>query len=237
MSEHPIAKEAYEQLAEAYSARAKTKAHNADYERPATLSLLPPMRGKRVLDAGCGPGIYAEKLIEMGAEVVSFDVAENMVRIARERVGNRATVHCADLARPLTFAESASFDVVLSPLALDYVRDWSAVFKEFHRVLRSSGLFIFSMEHPGSRWRMDQSDCYFQVEQTECMWHGFGKRVMMPSFRRPWQEVLNPLVESGFHFDRVLEPVPRPAFREKEPKSYEELMRGPGFLSIRARKP
>ncbi|WP_279387450.1 hypothetical protein [Rubrobacter taiwanensis] len=30
------------------------------YERPATLSLLPDVAGKRVLDAGCGPGVYSE---------------------------------------------------------------------------------------------------------------------------------------------------------------------------------
>jgi 2-polyprenyl-3-methyl-5-hydroxy-6-metoxy-1,4-benzoquinol methylase len=52
----PIALEAYEELAESYAALVDTKPHNALYERPATLSLLPEVRGKRVLDAGCGPG-------------------------------------------------------------------------------------------------------------------------------------------------------------------------------------
>ncbi|HET91353.1 MAG TPA: class I SAM-dependent methyltransferase, partial [Chloroflexi bacterium] len=68
----PIAQEAYNSMAEAYAARVDTKPHNAYYERPATLSLLPDIRGKRVLDAGCGPGVYAEWLAESGAEVVAF---------------------------------------------------------------------------------------------------------------------------------------------------------------------
>ena len=55
MSDKPIALDAYETLAEAYAAVVDTKPHNAYYERPATLSLLPEVRGKRVLDAGCGP--------------------------------------------------------------------------------------------------------------------------------------------------------------------------------------
>jgi len=52
--------EAYETLAERYAVLVDTKPENAYYERPATLSLLRDMRGKRVLDAGCGPGSYAE---------------------------------------------------------------------------------------------------------------------------------------------------------------------------------
>ena len=53
-SKRPIAQAAYDEMAEAYAARIETKPHNAYYERPATLSLLPDVRGKRVLDAGCG---------------------------------------------------------------------------------------------------------------------------------------------------------------------------------------
>jgi 2-polyprenyl-3-methyl-5-hydroxy-6-metoxy-1,4-benzoquinol methylase len=66
----PLALEAYEQLAEAYAARVDTKPHNAYYERPATLSLLPDVTGSTVLDAGCGPGAYTGWLVQHGARVV-----------------------------------------------------------------------------------------------------------------------------------------------------------------------
>lgn len=64
--EKPIALAAYETLAERYAALVDTKAANAYYERPSTLSLLPDVRGKRVLDAGCGPGSYSEWLVALG---------------------------------------------------------------------------------------------------------------------------------------------------------------------------
>lgn len=57
--EKPIALDAYEALAERYAALVDSKAENAYCERPATLSLLPDIEGKRVLDAGCGPGSYS----------------------------------------------------------------------------------------------------------------------------------------------------------------------------------
>jgi 2-polyprenyl-3-methyl-5-hydroxy-6-metoxy-1,4-benzoquinol methylase len=70
---HPLAQDAYNALAEAYAQRVDTKAHNAYYERPATLSLLPEVRDKRVLDAGCGPGVYAEWLADHGAQVLALE--------------------------------------------------------------------------------------------------------------------------------------------------------------------
>lgn len=89
MMEDPIALEAYERPAEAYADRVETKPHNAGYERPATLSLLPPVEGKSVLDAGCGPGVYAEWLADRGAEVAAVDVSPTMIRLARRRLGGR----------------------------------------------------------------------------------------------------------------------------------------------------
>jgi SAM-dependent methyltransferase len=58
MADEPIAQAAFDQLAADFAARAETKAHNAYYDRPAVYALLPDVAGRRVLDAGCGPGIY-----------------------------------------------------------------------------------------------------------------------------------------------------------------------------------
>src|SRR4028118_242469 len=112
MADKPIALDAYETLAEAYAAAVDTKPHNAYYERPATLSLMPEVKGKRVFDAGCGPGVYSEWLIEHGAEIVAVDASPKMVELAKQRLGEKADVRQADLDKPLTFLENSSFDVV-----------------------------------------------------------------------------------------------------------------------------
>ena len=135
-NEKPIALEAYETLAERYAALADSKAENAYVERPAMLSLLPEVEGKRVLNAGCGPGWYSEWLVDHGAWVVAIDVSPKMVELAKRRLGARVEVHQADLSKPLDFLEDASFDLILCPLVLDYIRDWEGVFKEFFRLLR-----------------------------------------------------------------------------------------------------
>jgi len=236
LSEDPIALNAYEQLADAYAAMVDTKAHNAYYERPAMLSLLPDVRGWHALDAACGPGRYAEWLADHGAEVTAFDVSPSMLRNARARLGQRARIEEADLNQPLAFLGNETFDLVVCALGLDYVRDWRAVFSEFSRVLRGHGMVVFSIEHPLSDYSLWQARDYFRTEQVQYTWRGFGEPVEMPSFRRSLMEVFNTLGETGFCVDRVVEPLPTEEFKEQDHEEYERLMQRPGFLCLRAWK-
>src|ERR1700687_3116341 len=120
MTREPGVTRGYDQLAEAFAARVDTKAHNAHYDRPATLSLLPPVAGLRVLDAGCGPGAYCEWLADQGASVVGIDSSTKMVALAQRRLGGRADIHRVDLAQPLNEFQAGTFDGVLSALVLAY---------------------------------------------------------------------------------------------------------------------
>lgn len=237
MNDEPIALEAYEILAESYAAVVETKPHNAYYERPATLSLLPEVNGKRVLDAACGPGIYSEWLLSRGAEVVAVDASPKMIELALRRLGPTADVRQADLSKPLTFLDSESFDVVLSSLTMHYIKTWQSVFKEFNRILRPSGHFILSVGHPFFDYTYFKSSNYFETELVSSEWKGFETvKVHMPVYRRPLEATLNPLIDAGFHLERIVEPKPTEEFKEADPKDYEKLLQQPSFLCIRARK-
>ena len=237
MNDKPIALEAYETLAESYASVIDTKPHNAYYERPATLSLLPEVRGKRVLDAACGPGVYSEWLLARGAEVVAVDASPKMVELARRRLGAESDVRQADLSKPLTFLDSESFDIVLSPLTMEYIEDWRSTFIEFYRVLRPGGYFVLSVTHPFFDYLYYRSNNYFKTELVGSEWRGFDAvKVHMPSFRRSLEATLNPLMETGFRLERLLEPKPTEEFKEADPEDYKELLERPCFLCICARK-
>lgn len=237
MSDTPIALAAYEALAEAYAAAIDTKPHNAYYERPATLSLLPDVEGKRVLDAGCGPGVYAEWLLKHGADVVALDVSPKMVALAKQRLGGAIEVRAADLSKPLPFLDSTSFDIVICPLVLEYIEDWSRPLAAFHRVLPPGGHLIVSVTHPFFDYIYFKSSNYFETERVSAEWRGFKPVcVQVPSFRRSLAATLNPFMEAGFQVETMLEPKPTEAFKEADPRHYEELSRQPCFLCIRARK-
>jgi SAM-dependent methyltransferase len=74
--DEPIARAAYDELVDAYAVDVRENAYNAHLEFPATTSLLPDVAGERVLDAGCGTGVYSAWLVEHGAEVVGVDASE-----------------------------------------------------------------------------------------------------------------------------------------------------------------
>ena len=110
----PIAYDAYQQLADAYAAKIDTKPHNAFYDKPAMLSLLPDIQGQRVLDAGCGPGVYTEALVERGAIVDAIDISERMLELAEQRLQSqindgKVALHLVDMTQPMElFADSYS---------------------------------------------------------------------------------------------------------------------------------
>ena len=160
-----------------------------------------------------------------------------MIELAKRRLGESADVRYADLRKPLTFLESESFDIVLSPLTMEYIEDWLSTFREFYRVLKPAGHFILSVSHPFFDYTYFKSNNYFETELVGSVWKGFDAvRVHMPSFRRSLEATLNPIIDAGFHLEKILEPRPTEEFKRADPKDYEKLLQQPCFLCIRARK-
>ncbi|MHA2235811.1 MAG: class I SAM-dependent methyltransferase [Candidatus Thorarchaeota archaeon] len=232
----PIAYDAYETMADTYAATVETKVYNAFIERPTTLSLLPAVNNKHVLDAGCGPGIYSEWLVKHGATVVAVDASPKMVEHARKKLGKKVKIHLANLEKPLEFLDDDFFDIVLSALVPDYILDWQKLFREFSRILKEDGILVFSVEHPFTKFNLGGTDNYFETERLVIPWSGFGKTVDVPTYRRPLTVMIQSLVDTGLVIEDLRESLPTEEVRELEPETYEKTSRFPTFLSIRGRK-
>ena len=232
----PVAVAAYESMVEAYAAAIEENPRSIYYERPALVDLLPDVSGRRVLDAGCGPGAMVEWFLGQGADVVGVDASANMLKLAEQRVGDAAVLHLADLEQPMPFLADSSFDVVLSSGTLGYVRDWLALFQEFSRVLRPGGCVVFSVGHPCSEYTLNETDDYFSTELRDYTWRGVGDPIVMPCYRRPLEHMIDPMVRAGFSIEQMVEAVPTKEFAEVNPDEYAQLMRRPRVLCVRARK-
>jgi SAM-dependent methyltransferase len=116
LGEH--ARRAYQESADRYVGRAETNLWNAHWDRPVIRSLLPPIAGKRVLDAGCAGDANTEWLLDQGASVVALDITPRMIELTQRRVGDRADVHLHDLREPMGFLVDRSIDIVLSSLTI-----------------------------------------------------------------------------------------------------------------------
>lgn len=222
----------YDSIADAYAAGIDSAPYNALYERPAMMAMLPDVHDLNVLDAGCGAGWYAQHLLMLGARVTAIDESEKLVRHARARLGDSADIRVADLSQPLTFAQDASYDGIVSALTLHYLRDWSTALAEFRRILKPDGWLLFSTHHPAADAARSRPDRYLEVEPQEDEWKWAGT---IRFFRRPLCEIVNPLADAGFAIERMVEPAPTEAFRRVKPESYERLLRQPEFLLVMAR--
>ncbi|MDE0460452.1 MAG: methyltransferase domain-containing protein [Chromatiales bacterium] len=117
-------------------------------EDPHVREALGDVRGRDVLDLGCGTGRHTAWLAEAGARVTAVDFSEKMLERARRKVPAahvRFVVH--DLHDPLPF-DDASFDAVVSGLVLEHLRDLDGFFREAHRALRPRGRAVVSAMHP-----------------------------------------------------------------------------------------
>jgi SAM-dependent methyltransferase len=121
--------------------------------READCRLLGDVRGRRVLEIGCGAAAAARWLATQGADVVAADLSAGMlhhaVRGARASGVPVPLVQADALALPFS---DGVFDVVCTAFgAVPFVADSAAVMREVFRVLRPGGRWVFAVTHP-MRW-------------------------------------------------------------------------------------
>ena len=227
--------DAYDKMGPSFGQHAADSAYNAHYDRPAVLAALGPVTGRRVLDAGCGPGLYLRELLERGAEVCAFDASPVMVSLARQQTAGRVRIDQVALGTPLPYPDGA-FDLVVCALAIHYASDRADAFAEFRRVLRAGGAAVVSTQHPVMDW-LRKGGSYFQTALEIDIWHTPSGDQPVRFWREPLSALCTAATDAGFLIEKVIEPVPAETMRERYPEDYEKLSREPGFLILRLLKP
>lgn len=174
--------------------------------------LVGDVRGRRVLEVGCGRGQRAVAFARRGATTIGIDVSSELVEAALdlcERQGVRVELRHGDLA-DLAFLRGDSVDVVFSAYSLGYVANLERVFRQTHRVLKPGGPLVFSLPHPA--WRLVDSA---QPDQPPLVVRSYFDRSPQPHEREGIAATLHQhtisdlvagLVRSGYRIDTVLEP-------------------------------
>ena len=105
------------------------------------------IRGKLVLDAGCGVGGVTRALVARGGRVVALDIGQRLAAETRARCGCAAVV--GTLAG--TAFASETFDAVLSSEAVEHTADPRRSVLELYRLVKPGGALVVSM--PNRLWQ------------------------------------------------------------------------------------
>lgn len=117
---------------------------------PAIQAILPPVAGMELIDFGCGEGTNTRHFARMGAKMTGIDLSGEMIRIARDAeqaaplgISYHIASYCENTGLP-----EASFDGVVSTMALMDGPGLEEAMREAYRLVRPGGFLAFSVLHP-----------------------------------------------------------------------------------------
>ena len=227
--------------------RSKDINANKLIEQPIFNSMLPMLRGKRILDLGCGTGEFCRLAKSEGASyVMGIDCSKNMLNVAKNYNDG---ITYLNLPMENLGKLNDKFDIVTSSLAFHYVEDFDKLIGDISKLLISGGELIFSQEHPVAtafkspkNERIDNKiDIHGKRYYLLSDYNNIGKRVVkwnvsgVIKYHRNFSEIINTLIRHGFIITKVMESYADEEAIKKEPK-YAYQNDRPYFLFISAKK-
>ncbi|HGH7300639.1 class I SAM-dependent methyltransferase [Pseudomonas aeruginosa] len=217
---------------------------NGALEMPAIQAQLPHLDGLHVLDIGCGFGDFTRLARSLGAATVTgVDVSARMISEARTLTDD-PWIRYHQTAIEDFVPDEASFNLVVSSMALHYVSDYAQVIDRIYRALKPAGRLVFSVEHPvctaaSIGWITDERgnlrhwplDRYGDESIRSTRWFVDG----VVKYHRTVASYVNILLQAGFQLTHLGEPVPEPKLAANRPE-LEGHLRRPPVLLLSAKK-
>lgn len=183
--------------------------HRSMFERlRLTLEACGDVRGKRVLDVGCGSGRYAVALARRGAEVVGVDVSQPMLDVAAKAAAEAAVASRCQFLRGdiLQLPLEGLFEISLAIGLFDYTSDPMPILTTMRRLTRGKLIASFpSRFHvltPLRKLRLSLADCpvyFYTGSQIRRLLTWPGCRLIVRPLGRDVLAVVEcaPTMESG----------------------------------------
>ena len=239
-------KETYNKISNIYHQRRleKKQSYNEFLEMPATLSLLKKIKNKRVLDLGCGTGIYANILKSYGANVYGIDTSLGMITIAKSyapgidfRVGSVYKMPY----------KSNYFDVIVSAFVFQHFENIDKALKEIRRVLKTNGIYVFSLSNPimevshhikNKKRRFREFGNYFKEEKFTQTWFGKKKyKTKVLHMHYTYQTIIRAIIRNEFAIEDYIDAKIIPEGKKFEEKdNFEFLSKVPQVCVFKIRK-
>ena len=207
------------------------------------LEALGDVRGKRVLDIGCGEGRFSRLLTRLEADVTGVDLTEPLLERARKLAAGSERYVVGD-AESLPLFPDDRFDMAVSYIVLVDLMDYRASIEAAYRVLKPGGRFVVCNIHPirssipagwinqGGRKLFYAVDDYWNEGPREFLW--WDKNFV--NMHRTLSSHVNAFISAGFALEGLDEPTPSDEQLDENP-TFDDEFRAPNFIIYRLRKP
>ena len=195
-------------------------AFHRELVRPATLRMLSPKSGERILDIACGNGMFALYLAKLDVKVVAFDYSRKMIEYAKKRCADYlenitlSVADATDYSQVMLLGCGKPFDKAVANMAVMDISDITPLFKAVSELLKPSGIFVFSAVHPcfqtpGDAVTADGKGLitinYIKPQRHSVQILADNPKIV-EHWHRPLQVLLNECFNAGFVLDGLEEP-------------------------------
>lgn len=165
------------------------------YEGELISELLRPNPGEKILDAGCGTGVFTADILSSGSQVVGLDLSLPMLRLAERKFREYPFRFVLGDMSSLPFKD-CSFDKAVSITALEFIPDAKRTVDELFRVAKRGAIIVVATLNSHSPWAVRR------IEQGSRGHAIFSKAI----FRSP-EELLSladvkGIVRTAIHFQK-----------------------------------
>jgi predicted TPR repeat methyltransferase len=151
-----------------------------------------------VIELGCGPGLMAKEILNMGNHLDAIDGSPMMINKAKEEIGNQQNVQFIESYITVDFLrkfDNEKYDHAVSSSVLEYIKEFDEIMLQVNRILKPGGTFIFSIPNSQSLYRNIESLTYSL----------FGK----PSYRKfiftqKSKNEIQKLNQKGWHVEEII---------------------------------
>ena len=121
------------------------------YESDLVLEMLRPEQGERILDAGCGTGVFTLDVLAAGAQIVGLELSLPMLLRAASTLEEHPFLAVRGDMTMLPFAEN-EFDKAVSVTTIEFIEDAQRAIKELFRVTKPGGCVVVATLNSLSPW-------------------------------------------------------------------------------------